>query len=796
MRKTKDRNHRPETTLFAVIILAVFSTFAINALGADSSDSNLFSMSLEQLMDVGVYAPATLTEKNVLKTPACVTIITSEDIAVTPARNILDLMEIYVPGMLYMNHSVGPEMGMRGIIADKPYKFLVNVDGMNVNIASTYGARLELLNWELSDIDRIEVVRGPGSVTYGPGAIGGVINIYTKSAKQHPGFEFGGAYWGKYDSVGNYISYGRVKEDYELYTYFSVVNTSGIQPDLFNTQRTGTAAPYVYYTDYLGKGGSYSPAPPATYMGDYFNQPQIKAHLDIKFHDDWRFWARYATESSQITQNGAVQQIINGKYEDLRESQFRYFQLALENQHIINKDWDLKSTFGLSSTDIRDIQQKWDTNSTTKASFDSNNNGKDNLRNYGYMYSEWKYSAKFMLNYKPEDKKIKAALGYEISYDLIRPAWGKDKNNGLRLGSKYGIISGPSSDAYGNATAAGQVNSKSVGVYFPVGNGFEAVNHAIIGELNLELTPKTTIILSGRFDKNSYTDVLFSPRFALIQELRKDEYLKFIIGRSVRMNTMDELYINDRNKVTNFPEKLDTLELIYTKKANENWSYQASAFWNKNKAIGWNGTFGQPLGAAAPLGTLELFGIEAELKYQKENFTLGINHSVVKQLSWKLADGIPSSGISYSDYRGTSTGFVVNSNGNDLSNWANQATKLYTNIDLLEKKITLHGDMEAFWGFEGYKKGLEAVAKASGADAAGIQELKDHDVFGVEVRANVSLTWHVNKSADFMVFVQNIPVFGDNKRYAYSSGQKNSYPDKTSWVEEPMVVGLTYKIRF
>jgi hypothetical protein len=165
----------------------------------------------------------------------------------------------------------------------------------------------------------------------------------------------------------------------------------------------------------------------------------------------------------------------------------------------------------------------------------------------------------------------------------------------------------------------------------------------------------------------------------------------------------------------------------------------------------------------------------------------------VKQLSWKLAEGITSSGISNSDYYSSTIG--VGSKGNDLSNWANQATKLYTNIDLLEKKVTLHGDVVAFWGFQGYKDGLDAFEQAGG-DANGIQKIRDHDAFGAEVKANISLTYHVNKSADLMVFVQNIPVIGDNKRYSYSSGQKNSYVDKTAWVEEPMVVGLTYKIRF
>jgi outer membrane receptor protein involved in Fe transport len=755
-----------------------------DAFGADTSDSNLFNMSLEQLMDVGVYAPATLTEKNILKTPASVTVITSEDIAVTPARNILDLMEIYVPGMLYLNHSMGPEIGMRGIIADKPYKFLVNVDGINVNIKSTYGARLELLNWELSDIDRIEVVRGPGSVTYGPGAIGGVINIYTKSAKQAPGLEFGGSYWGKYNSVGNYVSYGRVKDDFELYTYFSVVDTSGIKsPDIFGSDKgTVNGVANVPRAGYLGKNFAYGAAPPATYMGDYFNQPQIKAHLDIKFHDEWRFWARYATESSQVMQGSARQILVNGQYEDLYLSQFRYFQLALENQHTINKDWELKSTFGLSSTDIRDIQQKYAVTGDPQ----------NNLLNYGMVYSEWKYSAQFMLNYKPEDKKIKGALGFETSYNLIRPSWGKNKDNGLRLGSEYGIISGPSSEAYGSDTTIGQIKyTSSNNKYYPVGNGFESLNHAFIGELNMELTPKTTMILSGRFDKDTYTHYMFSPRLALIHELKKDEYLKFIIQRSVRMNTLDELYINNKSGKTNFPEKLDMLELIWSKKLNDRWFVQTSAYWSKDKAIAWNGATN--VRAAAPVGTLELFGIEAEVKYQKDNVTLGINHSLAKQLSFKLAKGVTGSGISYSDYSDST--IKIGSQGNDLSNWANQATKLYTNIDLLEKKITLHGDMMAFWGFQGYKDGLEAFERAGG-DAASIQKIKDQDAFGAEVKANVSLTWHVNKSADFMVFVQNIPVFGGNKRYAYSSGQKNVYADKTSWIEEPLVVGVTYKIRF
>ena len=650
----------------------------------------------------------------------------------------------------------------------------------------------------MSDIDRIEVVRGPGSVTYGPGAIGGVINIYTKTGKKAPGLEIGGHYWGKYDSKGNYVSYGRAKDDFQLYSYFSMVSTDGITPDLF-----GTDSRKAIYggrrTGYVGED-LWDGAPPTTYMGDYFNQPQIKAHLDIQINDNWRFWGRYVTESSSVMHSGSIKYLIDGKYQDSRLERYRYFQLALENNRDISNNWSLKSTFGLSSIDVRDIQGKntlIDLDGAPGSLYDSAgynyvNSGLDrDLRNYGWIYSEWEYFTRFMLNYDPKDGKLKAAIGFELSYDLIRPAWGKNADSGLRLSD--GIISGPTSDAYGTGTGQVVYNA-AANKYYPVGRGWETFSHALIGELNYQFTPKTTMIVSGRFDKHTYTTGMFSPRFALIHQLKKDHYLKFIAQKSVRMNTQEELYMSHENHKVNIPETLETLELIYSGKMTEHLSLETSVFFNRLEAIAWNSTER----SSTPVGTLKTIGMEIDLKYKKENFELGINHSFVKQIDFLTADRVEYSGISYSDYyrKVTTPTVYILSNGNDLANWSNHATKLYTNIDLLEKKLTLHGDVRVFWGFEGSEDGLNALADAGG-NAQSIQAVRDKDAYGVLSTANVSLTYHVNKSADFMVFVQNIPVIGDNKRYSYSSGQAYSDPrEKTSWVEEPMVVGFTYKIRF
>jgi outer membrane receptor protein involved in Fe transport len=766
---------KPDEKLFGLfwgISLGFFFLFAAVLFAQDPNSNDLFEMSLAELMNIEVYVPGSITEKDPFRVPASVTVITAEDIARTPARNLLDLIEIYVPGALYMNHSIGPVPGIRGIIADRPYKFLVNVNGINVNIKAHYGARLELLNWDLGDIERVEIVRGPGSATYGPGAIGGVINITTKKAKDYPGLQIAGKFWDKYDSIGNSVSYGYDSETFSLYSYLSITDTAGIAPDLFgveNATRSGYVKGYPY--------SPYRPRPPFTYMTDFFNEPQIKAHVDVRFWENWRFWARYTNTSSELAQGSGVKYEFDGQYKDFRQTRYRYFQLALEHLAPLTDELNLKSTFGLSSIDVHNVE-KWDA---------SIENDKDSLQNIGWIWSEWEYYARFMLNYDPPQDWLKAAVGFECSYDLIRPGWGKDKDDGLRLSDA--IISGPTSEAYG--TGYRQVTESS-DRYFAVGEGWETGSYAFLGEVNIKHSPRMSTLWSARLDKHSYTDYMFSPRFAWIYELKEEEYLKFIAQRSVRMNTAEELYMSHEMGMSNRPEKLDTFELIYSGKSGKNLFYQASAFLNRNAVIAWDWLARR----SAPIGKLRTFGLELEAQYKKENWNLGVNHSFVKQLDWQLDKGMDASGISYSDYYvNAGSGVIITSKGNDLNNWSNHATKLFTNIRFFDGKLTLHGDLKTFWGFEGCRDGLNALAEAGGA-ADRIRDVKKHNAYDMEITANLSLTYHISKAAELTFYVQNIPVLGDNKRYSYSSGYKKAHPDKSAWIEEPTMVGVRYQFRF
>jgi hypothetical protein len=288
---------------------------------------------------------------------------------------------------------------------------------------------------------------------------------------------------------------------------------------------------------------------------------------------------------------------------------------------------------------------------------------------------------------------------------------------------------------------------------------------------------------------------MFSPRAALIYELAQDHYLKLIGQRSVRMNTQEELYMSHMLGQDNDPETLDTVEAIYSGRLTPHVSFQSSVFYNWNDVIAWDWNQRR----SAPVGKLQTAGVELEAEYEKDGFNLGINHAFTKQIDWELDNNIQVSGISYSDYYiqtgTTANDIIITSNGNDLNNWPNQATKLFANIQFLGGKLVLHGDMRAFWGFEGSKDGLDALAEAGGTPAF-VQNIRRHDAYDAQVSAGLSLAYKVAPKATLTVFVQNIPVIGDNKRYAYSSGFKKYYPDKVSWVEEPTVVGVSYLMRF
>ncbi len=103
----------------------------------------ILEMSLEELMGVTV-AIGGITRMDLFGVPASVTVISSEDIEMTPARNIADLLEAYVPGlMLFFQKDLGQSIRMRGL-GTRNYKTLLLVNGRPVNQKGWLGSVTEL----------------------------------------------------------------------------------------------------------------------------------------------------------------------------------------------------------------------------------------------------------------------------------------------------------------------------------------------------------------------------------------------------------------------------------------------------------------------------------------------------------------------------------------------------------------------------------------------------------------------------------------------------------------------------
>jgi iron complex outermembrane receptor protein len=127
-----------------------------------------------------VVVTASRRAENPLVSPAAVTIVTEEDIRLSGARSLPDLLR-RVPGVDVMQMSYSDyNVAVRGFNRRIANKVLVLVDGRTVYQDFLGGMLWRGLMIGLDDIERIEVVRGPGSAIYGAYAYTGMVNIITK----------------------------------------------------------------------------------------------------------------------------------------------------------------------------------------------------------------------------------------------------------------------------------------------------------------------------------------------------------------------------------------------------------------------------------------------------------------------------------------------------------------------------------------------------------------------------------------------------------------------------------------
>lgn len=153
---------------------------------AQKPNIDLTTKSLEDLMNIEVTSVSKKEEK-LFQTAAAVYVITSDDIRRSGLTSIPDLLRM-VPG-LDVARIDGSKYAIsaRGFNGRFANKLLVLIDGRSIYSPETSGVYWEVQDLLLEDIERIEVIRGPGGTLWGSNAVNGVINIITKRAQETQG---------------------------------------------------------------------------------------------------------------------------------------------------------------------------------------------------------------------------------------------------------------------------------------------------------------------------------------------------------------------------------------------------------------------------------------------------------------------------------------------------------------------------------------------------------------------------------------------------------------------------------
>lgn len=203
-----------KTFLFQRFFLftAMFLCISIQLFSQENELDKLLKLDIEDLSGLKIIS-ATKTLTSINEVPATVKVITAETIKENGFLTLEDALSI-LPGFQFRNIlGFNSYVFQRGIPNQNNLALLL-VDGIQINELNS-GGFYAGGQFNMNNIDRIEVVYGPASALYGTNAISGIINIITKNPENYKGFNLSGLY-GSYKTYNGDLAYGYYNEEKEL----------------------------------------------------------------------------------------------------------------------------------------------------------------------------------------------------------------------------------------------------------------------------------------------------------------------------------------------------------------------------------------------------------------------------------------------------------------------------------------------------------------------------------------------------------------------------------------------------
>ncbi|MGH7870641.1 MAG: TonB-dependent receptor plug domain-containing protein [Candidatus Binatia bacterium] len=146
----------------------------------------LKKLAFEELFDIEITTVSRRPER-LVDAASAIQVITAEDIRRSGATSLPEALRLASNLQVAQFHSNSWNISARGFNSTAANKLQVMIDGRTVYTPLLSGVFWDVQNVMLEDIDRIEVISGPGATLWGANAVNGVINVITKNARDTQG---------------------------------------------------------------------------------------------------------------------------------------------------------------------------------------------------------------------------------------------------------------------------------------------------------------------------------------------------------------------------------------------------------------------------------------------------------------------------------------------------------------------------------------------------------------------------------------------------------------------------------
>ena len=577
------------------IVLIILALFSSASASADSDDrlEHFLSLSFEDLVNLETTI-ASASRQPISRAPAVVSLITAEDIKATGAVNLVDALRA-VPGLHIRTDPFGnrPLIHFRGSLAVNTL-LMVNGNPMK-DLMWVFG-----IFWKglpASIIDRIEIIRGPGSALFGADAAAGVINVITKTAGTIQGTE-AGLRIGSFNSRTGWLQYGNKVNGYDIGFTANLHDTDGFSPFISSDKQSSQDQAFATNA---------SLAPSEAHYG--WRSEDLRFSLA---RGDWKLMADYMGHSD--IQTGMTGTAVLDPVTVASDS--RYNIDLLYSNDSLYQDWVINANLGFEYLH-----------------YDSGDGFQE--RPPGYTDASGVYPDG-IINHMASSER---SLSFEASglYSGI-------EKHVVRIGAGYSIedlfsveqLVNAGLDANGNPLpAGGPVVDISDSDYAFAPEKKRKIAHLFIQDV-WSITDDWELTAGARYDNYSDFGDTLNPRLALVWQTSEKLSSKLLYGRAFRAPSYQQLFSETSRALPNEDldaEEFDTTELSLSYTASHAIQLTMNLFHLKqNNIIQRTTVAGLSKDQYNNLGEHDTQGLELEMQWQAaNNIRVSANYALQQQ---------------------------------------------------------------------------------------------------------------------------------------------------------------------